>query len=46
MNILDSGNPYHIENIHLTGTANQLNGLYEIKGITVWKFPAGIKNEY
>ena len=46
LNILDSGNPYHIETTHLTCTANQLNGFYEIKGLTTRNFPIDFESEY
>ena len=27
-------------------SVNQLNGFYEIKGLTTWSFPTDFKNEY
>ena len=45
-NILDSENPYHTETTHQTRTANQLNGFYEIKGLTIRNFPTDFKSEY
>ena len=45
-NIHDSGTAYYIETTHLTRTANQLNGFYEIKDLITWNFPTDFKSEY